>query len=202
MTPLFRDRLSLALCFVRGVWLSVEKQSPSHKLSHGWRADSSVGACLYGRTSNIWPQLPRRPRTTTRVVAAVCPRFHSMPAGTAAAKLQQYLGSTLPLASAPVHISCQPHSVLLYTHSIHTSTSLLPGPTATSHPPAFPATAPCFTCTAIPNPAPSWHSHTSMLPQSNPTIDIDSCETFVGRLVGGVRSSQPGGRIAHFASQA
>ena len=199
----------LLFCFLCGIWLSVERQSSSHKLRHGWRADSPVGACLYGRAGDIWPRLPRWPRTTTRVVAAVCPRFRSMPAGTAAANLPQYLASTLPLANTPVRTSCQPHPVLLPTHSIHTSTILLPclyfTAAATSHQAAFPPATAGFTCTAISNPAASCHHHTGMppnWPKSNPTIHVDSCATFVGRPVRGARPGQSDGGVAHSASQA
>ena len=162
-------------------------------LASSWLACRQFGWRLpLWASRHIWPQLPRWPHTTTRMVASVCPRFRSMPAGTAAAIVQQYLGSALPLANTSVHI-CQSHPVLLHTHSTYISTTLLPGPyftaTATPHP-------------AAPSPSPRLHMHShpqssALLPlphghppKSNPTIDIDSCAAFVGRLVGGARSRQ------------
>ena len=80
-----------------------------------------------------------------------------MPAGTAPAKLQQYLGSALPLANTPIHISCQPHHVLLplYAGSIHKSTTFLLNfyftASVTLHQPAF-HPAPGFMLYAQPPP--------------------------------------------------
>ena len=86
-------------------------------------------------------------------------------------------------------------------HSLSTPAHITPHPQHSHIPPPFcPAPLPLHIHQPFPQPPasnaqpppiqrPVCHSRTRMSPKSNPTIHIDSCATFVGRPIGGARSS-------------